>query len=163
MKELIFGLIALVLASIVSLFMWTAGTIYTICYGIWSARRAKKGSRWTALFRYCWRVFDGWCAAVGHLLLQAGYAMDLTWNVNGEIIEDAVTTDEKTMFGEKNITVSASIGYEIEKGKLVRFGKALSCVLNIVFNQRQHALAAWKYWNAKKKIETELFTPLKSK
>lgn len=158
MKELFFGLMTLVLACIVSVLMITLGTVYSLGYSIWLS---VTGKDWTAFFKFWWRMLDGYCAAIGHLLYSVGYTLDMTWNVNGEIIEDIVTTDEFTAFSQKNITVSASIGNEEIKGKLTPWGKRISTMLNIVFNQQHHAIGAWKYLIAKKKIEAELFKPLR--
>ena len=91
MKELLFGLLAFICALVISALIIIPGFIYTICYGIWFSRKAKKGNRWTDFFRYLWRVADGYCAALGHLFYQGAYAQDLIWNVNGEMIEDAIT------------------------------------------------------------------------
>jgi len=158
MKELLSGLMALIGAMLLSVVIFPLGILYSLGYSIWLSLTLKK---WTAFFIFWWRLIDGYCAAVGHLLLRVAYTLDIGWNVTGEIIEDIVTTDENTYFTTKDITVSASIGNEEVKNKLTPWGKRISKVLNIAFNQKCHAKASYLYLHERQKIEKELFTPLK--
>lgn len=157
MKELVKGIWALIWAIPVSLIMFTVGTLYSIGYGIWLGKKAKKQDRRTAIFRYIWRFIDGMAAAVGHALYEIAYALDLAWNVNGEIIEDVVTTKEDTTFTEKNVPVSASIGKLEIDGNLTKFGRLVSMILNWLFWQKQHAKDAWNYLQAKKELKDKYF------
>jgi len=77
---------------------------------------------------------------IGYLFYQIGYTQDLMWNIYGEAIEDVTTAKEDTLFGKKNVTVSTSIGKEEIDNKLVPSGKKISKVLNVAFNQKQHAM-----------------------
>ena len=154
MKELFQGIGALIGALIVSVLIYSIGTLYSLGYSIWLSVTFKD---WKAFFVFWWRLIDGFCAAIGHLFYHIGYALDLGWNVNGEIIEDMVTAEEHTTFSQKNITVSASIGELELADKLNKSGKIMSKILNIAFWQKQHAKDAALFTRARKKLESEHF------
>lgn len=157
MKELLNGIWVLFWAIIISSLMFTVGTLYTLFYGIWFSRRAKKGNRFTALFRFFWRIIDGMAAALGYALYEIAYALDLAWNVNGEIIEDIVTTKEDTEFTKKNVSISESVGKLEIDGDLNDSGKKFSNMLNVFFNQKQHAIDAWNFSKAKEELKNKFF------
>lgn len=160
MKELISGIWCLIWAVIVSILMFTIGTVYSVGYGIWLGKKSKKQDRKTAIFRYIYRLVDGFAAAIGHVLYEIAYALDLAWNVNGEIIEDMVTAKEDTTFTEKNISVSASIGKLEIDDELNKTGKRFSKILNIFFWQKRHAVDAWNYTKARKELKEKYFEEL---
>ena len=91
------------------------------------------------------------------MVYEIGYALDIAWNVNGEIIEDMITSEEKTTFGQKDLSVSASVGRLEIDGKLNKSGRAFSKVLNVFFWQKQHAIDAWNYTQAKKQLREKYF------
>ena len=154
MKELFQGLWALIWALIVTTLMWSVGTLYSLVYSIYMSITYK--DKWM-FFKFWWRMIDGFAAALGHLFYEAAYALDLTWNVNGEIIEDIITAEENTTFNQKNISVSASTGKLQIEGKLVPSGKKFSKVLNFFFGQKQHAIDAWNFTQAKKALKEQYF------
>jgi hypothetical protein len=158
MKELFQGLWALIWAIIVSVLVITIGTIYSFVYSIWLSVTLKK---WHACFTFWLRLVDGFCAALGHLFYELAYAMDLCWNVNGEIIEDLITSEENTTFTQKNISVSASTGKLEIDGKLNKTGRIFSKTLNFFFGQKQHAVDAWNYTKARKELKEQYFAPRK--
>lgn len=155
MKELISGLITLIGAILVSILMFTIGTLYSFGYSIWLSISLRK---WYAFLTFWWRLVDGFCASIGNILFEIAYSLDLGWNVNGELIEDLVTTEENTTFNQKNITVSASIGKLEIDGKLnTKFGKKFTKFLNILFGQKNHAVDSWNFYEAKKKLRSQYF------
>lgn len=154
MKELLSGLITLIGALIVSVFVYSIGTAYSLGYAIWLSITLKK---WYAFFIFWWRMLDGFAAAIGNILFEIAYSLDLGWNVNGEIIEDMITTEENTTFCQKNISVSASVGKLEIDGKLNKFGKKFSKALNIVFGQKRHAIDSWNFLEAKNKLRKGYF------
>ena len=154
MKELLSGIVTLICAMFVTLFMWSIGTLWSLGYSIWLSITLKK---WYAFFQFWWRLIDGFCAAIGHMLFETAYALDLTWNVHGEIIEDAVTTEEDTTFNQKNISVSASVGKLEIDGKLNKFGIKFSKFLSLVFRQQRHAVDSWNFLVAKKNLRDQYF------
>lgn len=154
MKEFIIGIWVLFFAVCVSLLMFTIGILYSLGYSIWLS---VTGKDWKAFFKFWWRTIDGLFLAVGHALYEIGYALDIAWNVNGEIIEDMITSEEKTTFGQKDLSVSASVGKLEIDGKLNKSGRAFSKVLNVFFWQKQHAIDAWNYTQAKKQLREKYF------
>ena len=154
MKELGIGIWSLLWATLVSTLVITIGTTYSLGYSIWLSITGKD---WKAFFKFWWRLIDGFCAALGHLLYELAYAMDLCWNVNGEIIEDLITAEENTTFTQKNISVSASTGKLEIDGKLNWSGKIFSKTLNFFFGQKQHAVDAWNYTKARKELKDQYF------
>jgi len=113
--------------------------------------------KWYAFFQFWWRLLDGFCAAIGFLLYNFAVALDMGWNVNGEILEDMLTAEENTTFTDKNITVSASTGKLEIDGKLNKFGLKFSKALNFFFGQKQHAKDAWMFTKARKELEESYF------
>lgn len=154
MKELLIGIWALIGALFVSIFMFTIGTIYSLGYSIWLTITLKK---WSAFFIFWWRLIDGFAAALGAAFFEIAYALDLAWNVNGEILEDIVTHEENTTFSHKNISVSASIGKLEIENKLNKTGHIFSKILNFVFNQKQHAIDSWLFLQAKNELKSKYF------
>lgn len=154
MKELVSGLITLIGALIVSPLMFSIGILYSLCYSIWLSITLKK---WYAFFLFWWKLIDGFCAAFGNILMEIAYSLDLAWNVNGEILEDMITTEENTTFGQKNITVSASTGKVELDGKLNKFGVKFSKCLSLIFKQKKHAVDSWDFYQAKKKMREQYF------
>lgn len=154
MKELLSGIITLIGAIIVSLLMFSIGTLYSLGYSIWLSVSLKK---WYAFFQFWWRLFDGICSVIGNILFDLAYSLDLGWNINGEIIEDMITAEENTTFNQKNISVSASTGKLELDGKLNKFGKKFSKFLNIVFRQKRHAIDSWNFLEEKKKLRNQYF------
>jgi hypothetical protein len=154
MLDFLWAIWALIWAIGVSILMFTIGTVYSLGYSIWLS---VSGKDWKAFFKFWWRTIDGLFSAIGHALYELAYALDIGWNVNGEIIEDMITAEEETTFGEKNISVSASVGKLEIDGKLNKFGRFFSKLLNFFFWQKQHAIDAWNYTQAKKQLRKEYF------
>jgi hypothetical protein len=159
MKELGIGIWSLLWATAVSVLVITIGTLYSFGYSIWLSITLKK---WHACLTFWWRLIDGFAAALGHLFYECAYSQDLCWNVNGEIIEDMITSEEETTFTQKNISVSASTGKLEIDGKLNWFGRGFSKTLNFFFGQKQHAVDAWRYTQARKELKEQYFQPRKS-
>lgn len=154
MKELFQGIWALIWAIVVSVLMFSIGTLYSLGYSVWLSVSMKK---WYAFFQFWWRLIDGFAAAIGHALFELAYSLDMGWNVNGEIIEDIITAKEDTNFNKKNTSVSASTGKLEIEGGLNKAGKIFTKVLNFFFGQKQHAIDAWKFEQAKKELRKQYF------
>ena len=154
MKELGQGLWALIFASIVTLLIIPVGTIYSFGYSFWLS---VTGRKWYAFLQFWWRLIDGFCAALGHLFFELAYAMDLCWNVNGEIIEDVITAKENTHFSQKNISVSATTGKLEIDGNLNKSGMIFSSTLSFFFGQKSHAKDAWNFLQAKNELRNKYF------
>ena len=154
MKELFQGLWALIWALIVSSLMFSIGTVYSVFYAFWLMFTLK---RWYAPFQFAWKLIDGACLAIGHMFYEIAYALDMGWNVNGEILEDMIATKENTTFTERDLSVSASVGKLEIDGDLTKFGKWFSKLLNFFFGQKQHAIDAWNYTKARKELKAQYF------
>lgn len=155
MKEFLIGIWSLFFALLVSVLMFTVGTLYSLIYSFYMSITGKD---WKSFFRFWWKTIDGLLSSIGNLLYEMGYSLDTAWNVNGEILEDMITSEENTTFGQKNISVSASVGKLQVEGKLNRFGKIFSRILNVFFWQKQHAIDAWYYTSARKELKEKYFT-----
>jgi hypothetical protein len=154
MKELVHGIWSLIWALIVSSLMFSIGTVYSLIYSIYMSVTFK--NKWM-FFKFWWRLVDGFCAAAGHALYELAYALDMCWNVNGEILEDIITAKENTTFSQKNISVSATTGKLEIDGDLNKAGKIFSKALNFFFGQKQHAKDAWMYTKARKELKEQYF------
>jgi hypothetical protein len=154
MKELLSGFWAMIWAIIVTILIWPISILYSFGYSIWLTITMKK---WYAFFQFWWRLVDGFAAALGNLFFEIAYSLDLTWNVNGEIIEDMITSEEDTTFAKKNISVSASTGKLELDGKLNKIGFKFSKTLNFFFGQERHAIDSWKFLEAKNKLRDQYF------
>lgn len=154
MKELLNGLWSLIWAAVVSVLMFSIGTVYTMLYSLWLTVTLKDVK---AFFVFWWKTIDGLAAAAGYALYRLAYALDMGWNVNGEILEDFFTHKEDTNFGKKNITVSATIGKLEIDGDLNKTGRWFSGILNFFFNQKQHAKDAWRWTKARNELKEQYF------
>lgn len=154
MKEFFNGILIFCGATITSFFLLWFLFLYSFGYSIWLTITFKD---WKSFFKFWWRLIDGILATIGYVLYQIGYAQDLLWNINGEAIEDVVTTKEETEFSKKNISVSASIGKLEIDNDLNRGGRIFSEILNIVFWQKQHAKDSWLFLIMKEKLKSEFF------
>lgn len=154
MKELIRGIITVFAAILVFTPTIAVGIIFNIFYPFVMAWKLKQ---WQVFFIIWWRLIDGTLATIGNALYD-GFSIkwDEMGNVWGEWIEDAVTTEEETKFGNKNVTISAAVGYlEYERLPIFKRGKVLSKVLNLAFREKRHAMGSWMKWLAYKDIEDQ--------
>lgn len=154
MKEFLNGLIVLIGASMITVLLFWYLILHQIGHAVYMTITLKD---WKALGKLVWRTIDGTFATIGYLFYQIGYTQDLMWNIYGEAIEDVTTTKEDTLFGKKNVTVSTSIGKEEFQNKLVPSGKKISKVLNVAFNQKQHAIDSWLFHKAKNELREKYF------
>jgi len=151
-KEFRYGLITLVGSAIVFTPVIIIGIIYNIPYSLYMPFKEKN---WKLFFKIWWRAIDGTYSFLGDILYM-GFAepYDELANVWGEWLEDSVGTEEDTPFGDKQTTISATIGYyEYNKILLFKRGQQLSKVLNIAFRQKRHAIGSWERKLAIKELE----------
>lgn len=152
MKELLNGILTSIGAIIVFTPMIIVGILFNLVYPIYMSWQDRNPLTFLKIW---WRLIDGTAATIGNMLYEAiAIGWDIMANVWGEWIEDGVAIDEKTKFGEKNITVSAAFGYiEHEKIFLYKRGKIVSKMLNFVFRENSHAHGSWLKYLAYKDIE----------
>jgi hypothetical protein len=152
MKELLRGVVTFILSILVFSPVIAVGVIYMVFY---PAYMSYKERDWRLFFKIYWRLIDGTLATIGNALYD-GFSIkfDELGNVWGEWLEDSITTTELSKFGEKDITISASIGHlEYEKLPLFKRGKQLSKILNWAFRQKRHAIGSWEKFLAYKEID----------
>ena len=151
-KEFRYGIITTLGAVIVLTPLIIFGIIYNIIYSVVMPFKEKN---WKLFFKIWWRAIDGTYSFFGDILYK-GFAepYDELANVWGEWLEDSVGIEEDTPFGEKQTTISATIGwYEYHKKFMYLRGHQLSKVLNIVFRQKRHAIGSWERKLALKELK----------
>lgn len=154
MKELYRGIVTALSSLLVFTPVIIIGVLFNIIYPTYMGIKEKN---WKLPFKIYWRLIDGTCATIGNMLYE-GFSIkwDEMGNVWGEWLEDSITTEEKTTFGDKSLTISASVGYlEYEKLPMFPRGKTLSKVLNWAFKQRRHAIGSWEKKLAYDKIDAQ--------
>lgn len=154
MKELLNGILAIIGSSLITVTIFWYLILHQIVHAIYMTVTLKD---WKSLFRLAWRTVDGTFAVIGYLLYHIAYSQDLLWNVYGEAIEDVTTSKEDTLFGNKEVSVSAAIGKEEYEGRLVPSGKIITKILNVAFWQKQHAIDSWLFYKSKKELESKFF------
>ena len=140
-KSLIIGLLEAVLGSVVFGFIIIIGTCYNLGYALWLGFTKD----WKQPFLFLWKIIDGTLFVIGRIFHQYAIQIDKLANVNGEIVEDGITHEENTTFGEPDTTISASIGKLELENKLNIAGGITSYLLNLVFWQKSHAVDSWEY------------------
>lgn len=92
---------------------------------------------WVMFLYQIWNV-------IKYLLERLAVCIDILGNAtSGELIEDCVTAEEDTMYGQGNITISAATGELETSGKLNKFGMKFSKLLSICLGNN-HCLDAYK-------------------
>jgi len=154
MKLFITGFLTMIVAIIVFSLVVVVGIIYNLFYPTVMAIKYKD---YRLFFSIYWRLIDGTFHTIGKFFYDGvAIAFDIMGNVWGEWIEDSVTSEENTMFGFKEVTVSAAIGHlEHKKLPINKRGNGLSKALNKVFGEKRHALGSWEKYIAYKKIDAK--------
>jgi len=151
-KEFRYG----VITTIGSVFVFTPviiiGILYMVPYSLYMPFKEKN---WKLFFKIWWKAIDGTYAYIGDTMYM-GFAerYDELGNVWGEWLEDSVAMEEKTSFGDKRTTISASIGF-LEYYKIFMWprGHKLSKALNMTFRQKRHAIGSWEKKLALKELD----------
>ena len=142
-KEFRYGFITTIGSVIVFSPVIVIGLVYSLPYSIFMSFKERD---WTVFFKIWWRLIDGTYAYIGDTLKEGfSHRYDELGNVWGEWIEDSTTHVEDTTFGDKQTTISASIGYlEYTKLYMNNIAIGLSKALNWVFRQKRHAIGSWE-------------------
>jgi len=153
MKELITGIVTLIGSLLTFTLVIIIGLLYALFHSIILPIQTKN---YKDFFRVWWKLIDGTLATIGNMFKDIAISYDELGNVYGEWVEDSITMEDDTPLGDKNTTISASIGYlEHENKHMFNRGKKLSKILNIVFRQKKHALGSWLTKIAKEAIDAE--------
>jgi hypothetical protein len=155
MKELGTGIFLFIASAIAFSVVLVVGIAYFPFYLIIAPIYYKKP---IMFFTIIFKIIDGTCAFVGNVLNDIAIRYDELGNVWGEWLEDSVTSEENTLFGNKNTTVSASIGeLEVNQKPMLIKGMFLSKLLNKFFRQKQHCKDAYLYKNHRDKVKNLYF------
>ena len=154
MKEI--SPILLLMISIILIILLTGfGLLHLICKTIYHTFQVKfwKGPIYflTQIFKILYQIWG----CIKYLSLEVAISIDLFGNVIcGEAIEDLITSEEKTLFGSGDITISTSIGELETKNKLnktgIKFSKFLSKVLD-----KNHCVESYNRYLYNKKFKVE--------
>lgn len=120
------------------------GMVYNLGKSIYGCIRLKF---WQGVFSFVgyWLnvLYQLWNVAK-YFLMKSAVAIDLFGNVaGGEMLEDVVTAKENTLFGDGNITISASIGKLEINGGLNKRGWFLTKLLSKVLG-KNHSIDAYQ-------------------
>ncbi len=139
------GIKLIVLAIIVTVILVPLGVIWNILKAIYNFFMY-----WINIFYQAWLSLVFWVKAIpktesfDEICFVSAMALDYMWNAtSGELIEDIVTTEERTLFGKGEVTVSAATGRQQVKRKLTPTGEWFSGMLNKVFNEEAHCVDSW--------------------
>lgn len=131
----IVGIIHLIIKSIVDTFQWKfwMGPIRFILF-------------WLLVLYQIWNV-------IKFFFMQIAIGLDMMENVvSGEALEDIITTEEKTMFGNGQVTVSTATGELEYKGKLNKYGVRWTKLLSKVLDEN-HSVNSYKRYLHNQKFE----------
>jgi len=143
MKEFLKSIFTLFFACLITLGLVVIPILplYTFGHIFWSSH---KNNDVRIIVLRLLKIIDGVLCAIAYIIYSIAIALDMIWNVFGELFEDLITHKEETYFGEKDITVSASIGQIKTNNHLNKFGKFKERVLNFFFNEKDHCGYAWE-------------------
>jgi len=92
---------------------------------------------WLMFLYQIWNV-------IKYLSGRMAVCIDLLGNAtSGEMIEDCVTTEEDTLYGQGNVTISAATGELETKGKLNKVGIWFTNMLSFCLG-KNHSIDAYK-------------------
>lgn len=123
------------------------GIPYAIGKGLYETVQIKfwRGP-WYIIKYFGYILYQIW-NGIKYLLMHLAIFPDLLANAtSGEAIEDAITTEENTLFNRGDVTISTAIGeLEVEKKPLFERGKKLSGFLSKMLGNN-HCSASYKRW-----------------
>ena len=129
------------------------GVLYTLLKPLYDYRKRPWKTRWRRMGKWALNFLYNVWGVIKDLFLKIGYIIDLFGNVTlGELIEDLVTSEEYTLFGEWDCTISAALGDLKKKGKLNQTGMWLANLLSKLDpKHKDHCIAAIELYKFKKK------------
>lgn len=137
LKEELTPLYLFVASMIVFPALIAVGIIYLTGKSFYKAKFRSYFIYWGNVLYQIWVV-------IKYMLLHLAVIPDLLANVtSGEMIEDIVTTEEDTLYGNGDVTISAATG-EIElRNKLIKTGLKFTACLSKVLGGN-HCINAYK-------------------
>lgn len=139
--------------DIIPVGLFPIGIIYTFSKPFYDYRGRAIKKRISRILKWILNVFYQLWVIIKYFLFTIGYIIDLAGNVLlGELIEDLVTSEEYTYFGEGDITISAALGDLKRRGKLNKFGLWFANVLSFLDPKHDdHCIAAIELYDFKRK------------
>ena len=113
------------------------GAVYNIFKSIYECFDKKRPFIGIINFFIYWLkiIYQAWCS-VKFYIYQLAITNDYIGNAfGGELVEDCVTTEEKTLYGNGQVTVSASTGQLETNNKLNKFGVKFANLLSKVLGK----------------------------
>lgn len=144
MKKEIKVFVELISAVVLGSIVFPLGLAHNIIKPFYDYRKRKVWDRITSSLCYYFNlIYQAW-SVVRRTIHEIAKSLDIFGNaVAGELIEDLITHEEDTYFGNGGITLSAAIGHLEAEGKLNKLGLWLSKMLNLAFGEEKHAV--WSY------------------
>lgn len=145
MKKELSPIVLLILSLIVFIPIIAIGLVFNIGKAAYHTLQVKfwKGPIFfiTYLLKMLYQI---WCG-INRYILQTAIFPDLIANAaGGELVEDTVTTEEDTLFGKGDVTLSTALGeLEVNNKPLLHFQKQISKLLSKVLD-KDHCVASYK-------------------
>lgn len=143
------GIIQLIVASILAVLVlpigflwgWIGKPIYEVIKGRYNLKKAL-----THFGKYFIKFIYQIYKVIERLAHYLALVIDLTGNaIAGELFEDIVTSEEDTLFGEGDCSISSAMGeLEVNNKKITKAGRLFSKMLNWTFRVNSHCTDAYK-------------------
>lgn len=158
-----FSPVVLFIISIVLCLLLTAfGLIHLVLKSIYHTVQVKFWKGPLYFIKFWLKVLYQLWNTIKFFFMQTAIAIDLFGNVTcGEAIEDCVTTTEKTMYGDGNITISTATGQLEYENKLNKIGIKFSKILSLLLDE-DHCVQSYKRWKHNISFNSELINGKKS-
>lgn len=133
MKEI--GL--LIAAIVLSCILYPIGVLYIFLKAIFTMNFKRLVTYPWYVLKQVWKVFRYFCLGVA-------ISFDMLGNVLvGEMIEDVVTTEDVTLYGDGEYTISEATGELESRNKLDKDGKKFSSVLSRILG-KNHCIESYQ-------------------
>ena len=128
------------------------GILYTLLKPLYDYRTRPWKERWKRTGTWALNFLYQIWGIVKTAFLMVGYIIDLFGNVSlGELLEDIVTAEEDTLFGESGVTISAALGNLKKQNKLNMTGLWICDILSVLDPKHEdHCIAAYDMYIFKK-------------
>lgn len=155
MKKELSPIVLLIVSIILFLLLTAIGLIHLVLKGVYHCFQLQFWNGPLYIIIYFLKVLYQIWNVIKFFCLQIAIGIDLLGNVTcGEAIEDLVTEEEYTLYGDGNITISTATGH-LEYFKLlnktgIKFSKVLSKVLD-----KNHCIESYRRWTHNKTFKIE--------
>lgn len=131
------AIIELVFAIVIAIILYPIGFIFAIIQPIFFRNNKRN------LVIYLYDFFKQIYIVIMYLFHHIALTIDILGNIIvGDFIELFVTTERETLFGNKQYTISESLGYLENRKSLTIFGKKVIKFINFIFG-KNHCINAY--------------------